>query len=599
MNDNLGATDSFRIDDTQHTAQEELRQLIHTSDQAHTLLRGQQDALRQYGMNVPSGVMAVMNTITSTLNGLTMSVSGAQVELRQLRALAETTALMTSTLAVSDVLNNVIDTVISLTGAERGFVMLKDDSGELDVRVARDFDRETLDSSDFSFSSTIINQVVKTGEAILTDNAGSDPRFHLQHSIMRGAFRSILAVPLYAGNEVIGVVYCDNRILAGVFNEYELNLLRAFADQAAVALENARLFDAARAQLNEIARIRDLMANVFASIISGVITLDLQARIISINTAAEQMIGAKAAQISGKNLWQVLSTPNNTFQDKLARVQTSRSVEQLVTQVEIASLGQRDWKITMSPLQDADGVLQGVAMVLDDLTDTKRREAQLTTARRYLPLALVENIRSVDLSGFGGQEREITAFFADVRGFSQFSEHLEPELLMQIINRYLGAASDAVNRYQGVVDKYIGDAVTGLFNTPLNPQPDHARRAVRAALRTMRAVLALHEQLDAPFQLHFGIGIHTGNAILGNIGSAERREFAAIGEAIEISKWLQEMAHPGEILLSSETHTLVEDDFECEAMAPRDLKQKFEIPTVYRVLRRRRHTGQTPAVRMD
>ncbi|MCA9904309.1 MAG: GAF domain-containing protein, partial [Anaerolineae bacterium] len=369
MNDNLGATDAFHLNDlndVQHTAQEELRQLIHTSDQAHTLLRGQQDALRQHGMNVPSGVMTAMNTIISTLNSLTMSVSGAQIELRQLRALAETTALMTSALEVSDVLNNVIDTVISLTGAERGFVMLKDDSGELDVRVARDFDRETLDSSDFSFSSTIINQVVQTGEAILTDNAGSDPRFHLQQSIMRGAFRSILAVPLYVGNEVIGVVYCDNRILAGVFNEYELNLLRAFADQAAVALQNARLFDAARAQLNEIARIRDLMANVFASIISGVITLDLQACITSINAAAENMIGAKAAQIAGKNLWQVLSTPNNAFQDKLARVLTSRTVEQLVTQIEIASLGQRDWKITMSPLQDADGVLQGVAMALDD-----------------------------------------------------------------------------------------------------------------------------------------------------------------------------------------------------------------------------------------
>ena len=599
MNDDLNQTDSYRLEGARQTAQEELRQLIHLSDQALALIRSQQESLRHQGMNVPSSVMAAMNTITTTLAGLTTPVSGSQIELSQLRALAETTALMTSTLDVNDVLNNVIDTVIALTGAERGFVMLKDDSGELVVRVARDFDRATLDSSEFSVSSTIINQVVQTGEAILTDNAGSDPRFHQQHSIMRGAFRSILAVPLYVGAEVIGVVYCDNRILAGVFNQYELNLLRAFVDQAAVALQNARLFDAVRAQLGEIARIRDLMANVFASIISGVITLDLQANIISLNTAAEQMIGVTAQQVTGVSLWQVLNTPDNIFRENLERVQTTRTIERLDTQIDVLSLGRRDWKITMSPLQNADGTLQGVAMVLDDLTEIKRREVQLSTVRRYLPLALVENIRSVDLSGFGGQEREISAFFADVRGFTQFGEQLEPELLMQIINRYLGAASDAINRYQGVVDKYIGDAVTGLFNTPLNPHPDHARRAVRAALRTTRAVLALHERLDAPFHLHFGIGIHTGNAILGNIGSAERREFAAIGDAIDTSKWLQEIAQPGEILLSEATHTLVEADFECEVISPRDVDAGGEKTVVYRVVRRKRHTSPMTAVRLD
>ncbi|MCC6616210.1 MAG: GAF domain-containing protein [Anaerolineae bacterium] len=598
-NDDLNQTDSFRLDDGGQSAQEELRQLVHLADQSIAMLRTQQDLLRQQGMNVPSSVMSAANAVAMTLTGLTTAISGSQIELRQLRALAETTALMTSTLDVNDVLNNVIDTVISLTGAERGFVMLKDETGKLDVRVARDFDRATLDSSEFSVSSTIINQVVETGEAVLTDNAGDDPRFHQQHSIMRGAFRSILAVPLYAGSEVIGVVYCDNRILAGVFNQYELNLLRAFADQAAVALQNARLFDAVRAQLGEIARIRDLMANVFASIISGVITLDLQANILSLNAAAEQMIGVTAAQVTGVSLWQVLNTPDAAFREKLAHVQSARTVERLDTQIDIVSLGQRDWKITMSPLQNTDGTLQGVAMVLDDLTELKRREEQLTTVRRYLPLALVDNIRSVDLAGFGGQEREITAFFADVRGFTEFGERLEPELLMQIINRYLGAASDAINRYQGVVDKYIGDAVTGLFNTPLNPQLDHARRAVRAALRTIRAVSALHEHLDAPFHLQFGIGIHTGNAILGNVGSAERREFAAIGDAIDTSKWLQEIAQPGEILLSEATYTLVEDDFICESVPPRAGAAPDEWPAVYRVTRRKRHTSSMPAVHVD
>ena len=97
----------------------------------------------------------------------------------------------------------------------------------------------------------------------------------------------------------------------------------------------------------------------------------------------------------------------------------------------------------MSPLRDVQGQSQGAVLVLDDLTEQREREAQLTHVRRYLPLALVENIRSEDLAALGGQERMITVLFADVRGFTTFSEQLEPERLMEIINKYMSVASDA------------------------------------------------------------------------------------------------------------------------------------------------------------
>src|SRR5690606_17957035 len=112
--------------------------------------------------------------------------------------------------------------------------------------------------------------------------------------------------------------------------------------------------------------------------------------------------------------------------------------------------------------------IMGVTIVLDDVTEQKRRESQLAEVRRYLPLALVENIKNVEDVDVRGQERTITAVFADVRGFTTFSEKLQPEELMTIINKYLSLASDAVNLYEGIVDKYMGDAVTGLYNTQLN-----------------------------------------------------------------------------------------------------------------------------------
>ncbi len=581
------------------TTQELLRQLGQFAGQLAERMRAQQETLRHQGMNLPPETMERALAMRMTLDTLASQFSGVQIELRQLRALAETTALINSTLTVDEVLNQVMDTVVALAGAERGFIMLRDESGSLDVRIARDIDRATITSSEFSVSTTIINQVISSGEAVLTDNAGSDPRFHMQQSIMHGALRSILAVPLRVGEDLIGVVYCDNRILAGIFKEHELNLLRAFADQAAVALENARLFEAARAQLAQIAHLRDLMANVFASIVSGVVTLDTDDRITSFNAAAERITGARMEEVLGQSLWSVLPQSSETFVAHLRRVQAEQIFVQMETQIDVPALGLRDWKVSLSPLRDAQGAVQGVVLVLDDLTEVKQREASLNVVRRYVPLALADNIHAADVAGFGGQEREITLIFADVRGFTSFSERLEPEQLMAIINRYLGAASDAINRYGGLIDKYIGDAVTALFNTPFNAQEDHALRAVRAAQRISREVQKLHEQMPEIYRLQYGIGVHTGVAVLGNVGGAERREFMAIGEAVEMSKLLQENAQGGEVIMSAATYALVQDVVEAESLTPRKTDGRAGFDVIYRVLRSRRRTGQYAAVALE
>ncbi|MEL7235409.1 MAG: GAF domain-containing protein, partial [Chloroflexota bacterium] len=115
----------------------------------------------------------------------------------QLRALADTTALIASTLDVDEVLNQVMDTVVRLTGAERGYIVLKNkETGEMEFRVARGMAQEQLDQSEFIVSRTIVNRVTETAKPVLTDNASADPRFQEQKSIVGFALRSILAVPL-------------------------------------------------------------------------------------------------------------------------------------------------------------------------------------------------------------------------------------------------------------------------------------------------------------------------------------------------------------------------------------------------------------------
>jgi signal transduction histidine kinase len=163
---------------------------------------------------------------------------------KRLGVLYEVSQVIGSSLDLETVLNQVMDAIIQLTEAERGFLMLLDDDGRLQVRIARNFDQETLDSGEFSVSGTITRQVVNTGEPVVTTNAQTDPRYAGQASIVTHALRSIMASPLRARGNIIGVVYVDNRIKTGIFSEKDLEVLDAFAAQAAVAIDNARLYGA-------------------------------------------------------------------------------------------------------------------------------------------------------------------------------------------------------------------------------------------------------------------------------------------------------------------------------------------------------------------
>jgi adenylate cyclase len=571
------------------TIQEQVRQLTQGVNEMVELLRSQQEVLRQYGMNLPSGSLDGLRKVRMRVDTLNTQLMGAQSELRQLRGLAETTSLINSSLDTSDVLNQVIDKVVQLTGAERGYIVLKNQvTGAMEFRVARGIDQEQLEAQDFIVSNTIVNRVATTGEPVLTHNAQNDPIYRGQESIVGFALRSILAVPLRVGDDVIGVVYCDNRIRAGLFKEHELNLLKAFSNQAAVAIQNARLFESVRARVAEITEIRDLMDNIFTSIASGLITLNRNNIITAYNTAAERIIGIPTNDALGSPLASVLPMLDSAFAESLEGARE----QQVEIDLTFEEPTWRFWKVKLSPLRDASGHSEGVAMVLDDLTDVKQREAQLDAAIRYTPVQR-DNLHSLDTSAVGGQERVVSVLFADVRGFTPFSERLEPEALMQIINEYLSRASDAIELYEGVVDKYMGDAVTGLFNTQLNPQQDHALRAVRAAISMSYDIAELHEQLGEDQRLFYGIGVHTGMAVLGSVGSPDRREFSAIGDGIDFSKLLQENALGGEIMLSPDTYELVKDYFDFEEVAPRKTKGRENFTLMYKLTGIKRRTSQT------
>jgi signal transduction histidine kinase len=205
--------------------------------------------------------LARLESLGTLLENISQERAAVDQE-RRLAALFDVSKLIGSSLDLQEVLSQTMDAIIQLTEAERGFLMLLEDSGDLEIKAARNLAQETLDEDEFKISRSVIRTVAETGEQVVTTNASEDPRFANQASVMMHNLRSIQCVPLRARGKIIGVIYVDNRIHAGVFDEGDLQLLSAFANQAAVAIENARLFtltDAAlAARVNELSIMQEI-----------------------------------------------------------------------------------------------------------------------------------------------------------------------------------------------------------------------------------------------------------------------------------------------------------------------------------------------------
>lgn len=558
------------------STEQELKGLSQTVGQIRSLILPMRASL-------PPNTLEEFSHLESHLYHISQDVAALTEERKNLIALTEIGQVINSSLELDEVLRIVMDNIIKLTEAERGFLMLRDDTGQMSTRVARNWEQESLNENEYSVSRTVIQRVIESGESILTTNAQQDPRFGGQESIIAFNLRSILCVPLKVKNELIGVIYADNRIRSGIFTESERDLLRAFSNQAAIAIDNARLFESLRSTLAEVTELKNMMDNIFASIASGVITANIEDLITLCNRAAEGIIGQTAHQIIGRKLEDVLPS---IAADILPQVANIRDRDTIITDLEIShnlpKRGPVDWRLNMSPLKNAGQYTQGVAIVLDDLTERKRLEAQRKLFERMVSPAVIQQLDPNSLA-LGGKRVGITVLFADIRGFTSYSETQSPEQLVSVLNRYLAAGAESVLDEEGTVDKFLGDAVMAWFNAPI-PQADHTLRAVRAALKLRERVAQLHSVLPPEAHLAFGVGIHYGDAILGLIGTEKRLEYTAIGDSVNTTKRLQENAGKNQIVISGQAYERVKDCVNVAPMQPMIVKGKREPIPVYEIL---------------
>jgi adenylate cyclase len=160
----------------------------------------------------------------------------------------------------------------------------------------------------------------------------------------------------------------------------------------------------------------------------------------------------------------------------------------------------------------------------------------------------------------GGSRKEVTVMFVDIRGFTPLSEGVEPEEIVGILNEYLELTSSCIFNHNGTLDKFIGDATMAMFNAPL-PLENHELQAAKTALAMKEGSVELEKMLQERFgkSVKFGIGIHTGQAVVGNIGAKSRMDYTVIGDTVNTAARLESNAKPGQILLSEQVYEKIKD----------------------------------------
>ena len=223
------------------------------------------------------------------------------------------------------------------------------------------------------------------------------------------------------------------------------------------------------------------------------------------------------------------------------------------------------------------------AQLTEKMIEEERRRCNM---ERFLsPRVVEEVIRSPGAIELGGTKQEITALFSDIRGFTGLAERMPPGDVVSLLNEYFTDMAEVIFRHEGTLDKYVGDEIMAVFGAPVS-FPGHPLRAVTVALEMQQELCSMRERWaksDRP-GFEVGIGIATGNAIAGYVGSPKRMEFTSIGDIVNVARRLCSNAEPGQILVCEKVSEKINESVNMRSLGPVVFKGKEKAVSVYEVL---------------
>jgi len=484
---------------------------------------------------------------------------------------------ITSELELPKLLNKVMSEATRLLNAERSTLFLNDaKTDELFSYVGAGLDQQLrLPNSD-----GIAGAVFTSGQSINIPYAYADLRFNPGYDRQTGFFtRSILCVPVSnKTGEIIGVTQVLNKI-GGPFTDDDEHRLRAFTAQISIGLENAKLFDDVQAMRNYTDAMLQSMSN-------GVITFDPDGVVRTCNAAGGRIFRIDPESVAGKPLGEVFGEDNAWLIERALRV-AETSVSDIAVDAEVVAEGETvSVNVNVQPLSAGDGKPLGVMVMLEDISGEKRVKSTLS---RYMDPDVADQLLSGEGGdgALGGKQSTATVLFSDIRSFTTISERLGAAGTVAMLNDYFEFMVECISSQNGMLDKFIGDAIMAVFGVPL-PHEDDPDRGLRAAI-AMQRVLQTWSPTGpdgVAFPLRIGVGLNTDAVVAGNIGSKKRMDYTIIGDGVNLAARLESACkqYGAGILLSEFTVDQLKGAYRLRALDKVVVKGKTAPVTVYECL---------------
>jgi len=220
------------------------------------------------------------------------------------------------------------------------------------------------------------------------------------------------------------------------------------------------------------------------------------------------------------------------------------------------------------------------------LTEEKEKKFIRNTFSNFVSKVIVDELlKHPEMIKLGGERKEITVLFSDIRSFTTLSEKYQPEEIVGILNNYLSRMTTTIFKYEGTLDKYVGDEIMAFWNAPL-PQEDHATLACLTALEMMKELDLFNQEMPPEYRLNIGIGINTGDAIVGNMGSTSRMDYTLIGDTVNTGARLEgtNKIYSTNIIISEFTYEKVKDFFICRLLDKIKVKGKSIPVSIYELV---------------
>ena len=518
-------------------------------------------------------------------------------------------ALLAQERNFKDLVNVFVEQAQDISGADlSAFYILQDPSVSMsDLKLVYKRGRYTVPDI-ISGSAELIVFLRECAEALVFNNASEgyeegekkekpETQNFLKEVLINPDMKSGMAIPIVSPPREIGVLFVTSQA-PSFFNRHRFYFLDCYTKLAGGAMQNSRLLDETKISARKIDSLERYQENVFNSMTNMVITTNASGELYYFNEPAANAMGLQQDDLG------------RSFENMFKKSLSSKTIKAILKSLEDGSeiLGlegiyrsgekELDYSLNVTPLKTPRGRKEGLTLLFTDQTREKELKQTVQDVAeerrivkdmfsRYISQEVLDNLMETpDNIRLGGDKRVATVFFADIRGYTSFSENREPEAIVEILNEYFSEAVEHVIKHRGYIDKFIGDCIMAVWGVPMPPEKDDPVKAVSCALAIQEMVRSSKRKFfrRAASGLRVGIGINHGPLVAGNLGSMRRMDYSVIGDTVNLAARLENAAGPDEVIITQAVRNELGDKFRFEKRTPIRVKGKEKPVDIFNVV---------------